>query len=86
MVFLKWTLMSIAIATVAAGVEVALALLGRGAATGVLLPIRDLRVHSATFYAWLTLQILVTAKYLHQMWFRLCDKDVDGESPGTRWR
>lgn len=43
-----------------------------------------LHLSERVFLAWLTLMLLVMAKYLHQMWFRLCDKDVDRGSYGTR--
>lgn len=38
------------------------------------------------FIVWLVLILLVTAKYLHQMWFRLCDKDdlLSGRDSGRR--
>jgi hypothetical protein len=35
----------------------------------------DLSAPEVVFIVWLVALLLVTVKYLHQMWFRLCDKD-----------
>lgn len=97
MIVLKWTFLSSAITVLALCVGIALDLqqLTRirtvwdypGAflthlSTSMNTP--KLTIDEVVFIAWLVVLFLVTAKYLHQMWFRLSDKDelLSGRASG----
>jgi len=66
---------------VAIGVEVGIALLNQIPVKQVGNDLRNGKVNSTVFFVWLVLLLLVAAKYIHQMWFRLSEKDDVGNGP-----
>ncbi|HYX23952.1 MAG TPA: AarF/UbiB family protein [Thermoanaerobaculia bacterium] len=94
MTLLKWIFTSATISVAALGVGIWVAM--RRAGTIWLYPgefLTQLKTDLTTpgaqaseviFGVWLGLMFLVTVKYLHQMWFRLRDKDVGKGITGTR--
>ncbi|HEX3554759.1 MAG TPA: AarF/UbiB family protein [Thermoanaerobaculia bacterium] len=94
MAILKWIFTSASISVAALGVGIWVAM--RRAGTIWLYPgeflaqlKHDLTTPGAQaseviFGVWLGLMFLVTVKYLHQMWFRMRDKDVGKGITGTR--
>ena len=81
MIGIKWATLSTALTVVAIGVEVGIALLNQIPVKQVGNDLRNGKVNSTVFFVWLVLLLLVAAKYIHQMWFRLSEKDDVGNGP-----
>jgi ubiquinone biosynthesis protein len=81
MTAVKWATLSSALTVAAIGVEVGRALLNQITVGQVANDFRHGKVNPTLFFVWLVLMILVAAKYIHQMWSRLSDKDDVGSGP-----
>lgn len=101
MIGLKWFLLSttITLVALAAGIAIRLEDLREGPEKsawlypGIFLDrlMSDIQKSEVTppeavFIAWIMLLLLVTFKYARQMWFRLCDKDVQNTRDSGRGR
>jgi len=86
MIGIKWATLTSSLTVMAVGVEFALALYSREPIRDFTQDFRNFQLvrHPVLFVLWLVLVLLVAMKYLHQMWFRLSDKDVDSGPVGTR--
>jgi predicted unusual protein kinase regulating ubiquinone biosynthesis (AarF/ABC1/UbiB family) len=85
MIGIKWATLSSILTVAALGLELGLEVLHKIPASTFVENLKAGNVTPSLFVAWFVLILLVAVKYLHQMWFRLSEKDTNNSgSLGAR--